>query len=108
MKTSIIANIGIELGSLIWASTDTVVMIHNPAALRDTQRRELRPTEEVALQGSRDPKLQGNDEHKAQAVSRSLPCCYRLTLQSGCGPRASPLRAGVRARARSAPSPVTE
>lgn len=54
---------GIELGSLIWASTDTVVMIHDPAALGGTQRRELRPTEEVVLQGSRDPKLQRNDAH---------------------------------------------
>lgn len=54
---------GIELGSLIWASTDTMVMIHDPAALRGTQRRELRPTEEVALQGNREPKLQRNDAH---------------------------------------------
>jgi hypothetical protein len=47
-----------QLGSLSSASTGTAVMIHAPAARRGAQRRELRPAEEVALQGSADPTQQ--------------------------------------------------
>jgi hypothetical protein len=93
---------GIELGSLIWASTDTVVMIHDPAALRGTQRRELRLTEEVALQGSRDPKLQRNDAHQ-QCL------CHAATSalsNQAADPEPAPYEP-VCAPAR-APSPVTE
>lgn len=88
---------GTELGSLIRASTDTTAMIHDPAALVGAQRRELRPTEEVALQGSRDPKLHGTMRTGGAAL---FARCYKLTLQSDGGPRSSPLlRAGERARA---------
>lgn len=48
-------------------------MIHDPAALGGTQRRELRPSEEVALQGSRDPKLHWND-----ALRRRRDVCKLL------------------------------
>lgn len=97
---------GYRAWSLIWASTDTVVMIHDPAALGGTQRRELRLTEEVALQGSRDPKL-----HRADV---RWQCCVRVLCQAAtvspsnqaADPEPAPCKP-VCAPAR-APSPVTE